>query len=311
MGGSIKNRIVFVTGAGGFIGRWVVKELLGLGAEIRALFGPEDEMEQSRSFPGSLVQADICLGSQYRQILRGADVVIHLAGPPSVRESYRAIARFSQVHIVGTATLLEESLAANVERFIYISSAEVYGQPVSNPVAEDYPCEVRSPYAAAKLAAEKFVEAASRTTDLKTAVLRPFSVYGGGQARDSLLGTIVRQALRDEQVVLHDLTPVRDYCHVSDVARAIALACGAEIEGPMVVNVGSGIGTSVAELAQVVLNVAGRDLSVRQAELGDRPASGTIHELVADSRRAHDLLGWRPLLSLSDGVRQTIDAWHE
>jgi nucleoside-diphosphate-sugar epimerase len=195
-----------------------------------------------------------------------------------------------------------------IRRFVYISSAEVYGRPQACPVKEDHRLEARSPYAAAKIAAENLVETLCRAHQINTSILRPFSVYGPGQSRRSLLATIMRQiAIVDNDVIrLQNLSPVRDYCYVDDVAQAIVLAAGLETTGLMVCNIGTSIGTSVSELAREVLRIVGRNLDVVEAVGRQRPPDSEIYSLIANRRAAADSLGWSPRIALREGLVKTI-----
>ena len=128
------------------------------------------------------------------RLARGSDVFVHLAGPPSVRRSFDAPQAYVQTHVAGTAAALAAAQRACVRRFVYISSAEVYGRPQVNPVPEDHPLRARSPYAAAKIGAEQLSGHFATAYAMETVILRPFSVYGPGVSESSLIGTILRQA---------------------------------------------------------------------------------------------------------------------
>jgi UDP-glucose 4-epimerase len=171
------------------------------------------------NFPRSFIAR-----KQHREGLWIADAVIHLAGPPSVAASFDLPAEYARIHVGGTATVLDACRRLRIRRLVYLSSAEVYGQPQTNPVREDHPLEARSPYAAAKIGAEKFIESFAYSFALQSVILRPFSVYGAGLCSQSLIGAILHQARHGDSVRLATLAPIRDYCHVKDVATAILLA---------------------------------------------------------------------------------------
>jgi nucleoside-diphosphate-sugar epimerase len=196
-----------------------------------------------------------------------------------------------------------------VKRFVFVSSAEVYGRPHTSPVTEEHPLEPRSPYGAAKAAAEFAARAYSASFGLACVVLRPFSIYGPGVAPASLVGTIVRQVRAGEPVVqLADLRPVRDYCFVGDLADAIARACTANVHGYAAINIGSGEGTSVAALAARAIRAAGSRAEVVENVDARRQESAEIFDLVADVGKARTILGWAVTTSLDDGLAATIQA---
>jgi nucleoside-diphosphate-sugar epimerase len=139
-------------------------------------------------------------------------------------------------------------------------------------------------------------------------VLRPFSVYGPRLRPQSVLATILRQALHDDEIVLADLAPVRDYCFLDDVVEGILSAASAPRLADPTFNLGSGTGTSVGELAALALRLAGRDVPIRADPSRRRPAGTDVARLVADRRRAEAVLGWTPAVHMEDGVCRTI-AW--
>lgn len=292
---------IAVTGAGGFLGSAVVPALARKGATVHAILGPGDTATPAAAAVSRLEIRD---QSALRTALTGAEVVVHLAGPASVAASFLEPLLYLQVHAEGTAALLEACRAAGVSRVVHVSSAEVYGRPLRNPVDEDHPLSARSPYAAAKIAAEKLIEAATYAHGLSAAVLRPFSIYGPGASKDSLIPRIIGQALeRKPEVMLRDLRPIRDYCYVTDLAEAAAAACQLKEGGFVVFNIGTGVGTSVAQVAELILQGSSRLVESRDK---DRPGSSEILELVADNRRAREKLRWVPAVSLKDGLRLTL-----
>jgi UDP-glucose 4-epimerase len=204
---------------------------------------------------------------------------------------------------MGTTAVLEASRMHGVRKFIYISSAEVYGRPEAAVVAEEHPSDPVSPYGAAKASAELLIRAFAAQCDFSSVILRPFSVYGRGASPESVIGTIVRMIRSSQAIVLNDLEPVRDYCHVNDVVNAVLLACAAEIEGVVTLNIGSGKGTSVGELANLLAQLAGKSVPVQKR--ADAPASrrSDIVRLVADRTRAREILGWEPTITLESGLR--------
>jgi nucleoside-diphosphate-sugar epimerase len=302
----LHGRRITVTGAGGFLGPAAVDALARKGARVQAIIGPPNE--SARIPPGAayVAQVDICDSTQVRKLVAGADAVVHLAGPASVGASFRDPARYVRVHSEGTAALLEACRAENARKLVYVSSAEVYGRPLRSPVGEDHPLSARSPYAAAKICAEKLIEADVHAFELRAVILRPFSVYGPAASPESLIPTIIGMARRGQPVVLRDLRPVRDYCFVTDVAEAIACACALPKGGLEIFNLGTMRGTSVERVARLIVDALASGCPVREMSERDRPGKSEIHELIADNGRAREILGWRPAVSLEDGLRMTI-----
>jgi nucleoside-diphosphate-sugar epimerase len=308
MSESLHGRTVLVTGAGGFVGRGTVRRLVAGGARVRALAGPPGVPIESLDAGVEELRGEISNAAHMRDAVAGATTVVHLAGPASVADSFADPAAYARIHVEGTATLLSACVAAGVSRFVHISSAEVYGRPRSNPVRETHPLRARSPYGAAKIGAEQYVRAAA-VSGLKAVILRPFSIYGPGLSPRSVIGTILRQCSESDEIRLHDLRPVRDYCFVDDIADAIAAAATIPVRSIETINVGSGTGRSVADLARTVLEMCGRHGSIVESAAGRRPPAADIPALVADVSRARARLHWSAQVDLRTGLERTLSSF--
>jgi UDP-glucose 4-epimerase len=306
---TLDGRRVLVTGAGGMLGSAVVRALVAHGASVHAHLGPAASAVLTPPPPDVRSSyAEITDPAAVAGLVQGTDAVIHLAGPPSVAESFARPRDFALAHTVGTATVLEAAQQSAVGRLVHVSSAEVYGRPESNPVTEDARTVPRSPYGAAKLGAEAMVRAWSAAGGGEAVILRPFSVYGPASPERSLLGRLIRQAAVAERITLATLRPVRDYVHVDDVAAAVVRALVVPAAQPREYNVASGTGTSVRELAALAVAAAGRDLEIVEAVTADRPPLADLLELVADVSRARTELGWTASVPLAVGVARALAA---
>jgi nucleoside-diphosphate-sugar epimerase len=303
---SIKDLSILVSGAGGFIGPAVVQALVNEGAAVHALVGPPGQHPGSLPASVQVHESDIADTSNLCHMMQGCSMVVHLAGGASVTESLEDPVEYARVHVAGTAAVLEACRSTGISRLVYLSSAEVYGRPLSNPVTEKHAVQPRSPYGAAKAGAEQFVEAFVRSGIMSAIILRPFSIYGMGASKRSLLVRILNSVNEKDGIVLADLAPVRDYCYLDDLVEAILLACRADLSGCNVVNVGTGKGTSVKELAELVMEILGRPVLIREDPMLKRPAQIEIRELVADPTRARELLGWRPRTTLREGLERIL-----
>lgn len=304
-GSVLRGRTVWVSGAGGFFGTAIVQALLAEGATVRAMLGAPDG-SHAMSSDVAAARIDIGATDELAEHIADAELVVHLAGPPSVAESFQQPRRFAHAHLVGTASVLEACHRRSVRRLVYVSSAEVYGRPARNPVHEDDALQPRSPYGIAKMAAERFVRLLAPELGMPAVILRPFSLYGPGQSERSLLATILRQAVSGaDEIRLADLEPVRDYCFVGDAAMAVVRAAATTINDVATFNIGSGKGTSVRQLAQEVLAACGRDVPV-VAGAGDRPAHAGPSTLIADPTRARQRLGWQASTTLREGLTAMI-----
>jgi nucleoside-diphosphate-sugar epimerase len=293
-----------ITGAGGLVGSAVVRTCVARGISIRAHLGPPGAGVTPPPAGIESAFAEIDNVEAMTELCRDVAAVVHLAGPPSVAKSFHTPAECVRAHAVGTASILEACRANAVRRLIYVSSAEVYGRPQVNPVAEDHPRQPQSPYGIAKVCAEDLITACSPNYGIFATILRPFSVIGPPLAAHSVLGSIIRQAIAGPTVALFAPHVVRDYLFVDDLADAIlsSLVIQGEPGEVEAYNVGSGVGTSVAMLAAMVQEKLGSPASVCPAEGFDRPKAADTSVLIADITRAKNQLGWRPQTSLSDSL---------
>jgi nucleoside-diphosphate-sugar epimerase len=302
----LEKQRVGLVGANGFIGSAILRSLQQSGTSPLALCGP---VRMPRPLPAGIecVACDLADVERLRSLVSGLDLVIHAAGPPSVQRSLEMAEEYVRVHVQGTTALLDACRIAGVRRLVYISSAEVYGRPEANPVAETHRLQARSPYAAAKIGAEKMVEAHVESFSLQAVILRPFSIYGPYAYSESLFSRVVSTA-KTGCIRVQDLRPIRDYCYVNDLAAAVLRACCTEAEGLRIFNIGSGSGTSVTDFAKLVAQAMSLDISIVEDRTNSRPVQSEIFELVADIKAARDVLGWIPETDLLNGLRLTLSA---
>jgi len=293
---------IAVTGANGFVGGAILARLAGSGYDVTALAGPHGRAPRAlanvRWMQGNLLQRG-CV----EELVGGVKAIVHAAGPPSVAASWGAPSAFVRDHVEATAMLLECAVRAGVQHVVHISSAEIYGDGGAEAVCERRPPAPRSPYGACKLAAEGLITAFARAGKLDATILRLFSVYGPGQSEAGLIGTIARQLRQGSPLKLRDLRPVRDYVFTEDVADAVVRALRVRPNGA-VLNVASGEGISVGKLASLAMAVAGIPGSPEQS--GEARRAGDVDRLVADTREAERILGWRAHTPLREGLGRTL-----
>lgn len=301
---------VLITGGGGFIGTALTRLLLGQGMEVRNLDFVANRFSDPRllHFQGSFLDHGLM-----REAMAGVDCVFHLAATTFTREANKNPLRDAQENTLGTLALLDYACEAQVARMVFCSSGgTVYGPTDCDPISEATPTNPISAYGISKLSCEKYLRlydagSASGVGNgiLTTIALRVANPYGAGQnisKAQGALTTFCHRAVQGEMIeIWGDGKVERDYIDVRDVARALLAAARASASGTEV-NIGSGRGTSLNELISVISQHLGRmpQVSYHPARSFDVPRN------VLDITKAATLLGWRPEISLEDGVAELI-----
>jgi nucleoside-diphosphate-sugar epimerase len=252
----------------------------------------------------TLVNADLT-ADPLTALLRGAEVVYHLAGLPGVRGSWgERFGEYTACNVFATERVLAACEEAGVPRLVYASSSSVYGTGGAGPTGEESAPRPESPYAVSKLAGEQLclAHAGRPGAGLTAVALRLFTVYGPRQRPDMLIGRALRAALGGPVLELFgDGSHRRDFTYVGDVVAA-AVAAGTRPVGTAVCNVGAGASTSVAQVLDAVAEVTGRAVPLRR-----RPAQpGDVDTTLADHARATALLGWQPRTTLAEGIARQL-----
>jgi UDP-glucose 4-epimerase len=293
---------VLVTGGAGFIGSHIVDGLVAGGHEVTVLDDLSTGRIQNVHPSAAFVQADITAPNLPR-ILGGRsfDAVIHHAAQVSVSRSIDDPVFDAQVNFVGTVRLLDFCCTADVKRFIFASSAAVYGEPRSLPVGEDTPTNPLSPYAVSKLAAEEHLRYFRCRSGMQIVVLRYANVYGPRQNVRGEAGVVcafMHHILTGRPAEIHgDGLQTRDFICVDDVVQANLLALQPDAPAG-VYNVGSGQATSILELHRLLAGP-----HARYKRMPARP--GDIRHSVLDSSAARSALGWQPKVPLLEGLVRT------
>jgi NAD dependent epimerase/dehydratase len=305
----------FVTGAGGFIGSHLVDALLQRGWDVTALvrYNSRDHrgwLESLRApAPAGLqvVTGNINDPFFLLDAMKGVDVVFHLAALIGIPYSYHAPASYVQTNVNGTLNVAEAARRAGVKRFVHTSTSEVYGTAQYTPIDERHPLHGQSPYAASKIAADQLIQSFVCSYGLPAVTVRPFNTYGPRQSLRAVIPSIIAQALRGNAVRLGSLDPVRDLTFVSDTVDGFVRAAEAPDVTGETIHLGTGTPVSIRELADTIFE----RLGVRPEIVADtqrfRPPASEVQRLISDPRKAAQLLGWRPAVSLPDGLARTID----
>ena len=306
---------VAVTGAGGFIGSHLVEELACRGASVRAMFRYNSKNDWGRleEIPAELQKniqpfaGDVTDSHLMQKLAQGQEVVFHLASLIAIPYSYVAPASYVNTNVCGSLNILEACLKNKVKRVVHTSTSEVYGTALYVPIDEEHPLRGQSPYSASKIAADKLAESFYRSFDLPVVILRPFNTYGPRQSARAVIPTIVSQALSaNGEISLGDLRPVRDFTYVRDTVEGFLKAAESSRAVGEVVQVGTGTGVTVGQVAEKILRLAGRDIRIRKDSQRIRPSKSEVFRLICSAKKARKLLGWSPRYDLDKGLGETV-----
>jgi UDP-glucose 4-epimerase len=293
-----KDKSVLITGANGFIGRYLVDAMVKKGAMVKALTMGSDAGRDGVEW----VTGNITEPGSLKGICNSVDTVYHLAAISNVIKSIQDPVMTLKTNTFGTCNLLEESRQSDVKKFVYISSAHVYGAPRYVPVDEAHPVVPREPYAASKIASEMIIEAYGNAYGMGYAIIRPFNIFGAGQDESFLIPGVISQALNNRKINVGNVTPTRDFLYVEDCVDGF-LTIGDKGSG--VYNIGSGIETKIGDLVEKIRDLI--DPSIPVTSEGSRKRSGNVEipRMLADVSRLKGL-GWAPSVGLDEGLAKTI-----
>jgi UDP-glucose 4-epimerase len=300
---------VLVTGGAGFIGSWVVERLLRDGYKVVLLddfsSGYRHNLERLKGEEGlSIIEGDIRDRNVVDQAAGDASATVHLAAVVGVDEATENPEYACAVNVTGTLNVLEAARWNRHSRFVFASSAAVYGEPKRLPIREDQPLRPVGMYGATKMAGEGFVHAFGSSYGLSTVALRLFNVYGPRQ-RQGPHGNVIQRFVEDSRGkqrvrVSGDGSQSRDFVFVSDVVDAIVLSLKSDATGAF--NIGTGKDTTVKELARTFAGlVPGLKVERSKARPGDVKLS------LASVKRAAAQLGWKAKVPLARGLKETLD----
>jgi UDP-glucose 4-epimerase len=279
--------------------------LLERGYEVRVfdnLYRADDAvLAELKRAPGvTVIEGDVRYRGAVDQVMQGVEGVIHLAAI-CINKSIAQPTESTDVNLLGSQHVFDSAARHKVKRLVFASSASVYGEPERLPMHEDDVLRPQTPYCIAKRAGEDLLGFYRTHHGLESNVMRFFNVYGPGQKTDAYYTSVIQVFLRrivqgEAPVIDGDGAQSMDFVHVDDVARATVMAYAAEKSG-LTLNVGTGIDTSIAVLARLLISATGRDL-VPQF----RPRKTLVTRRAADITRIREQLGWEPQVRVEQGL---------
>jgi len=308
---------VLVTGGAGFVGSHLADKLLQRGDEVVVYdnfnsfySGKERNVAHNMGRDDyKLIEADILDYEILAESMKRIDVVFHQAAQPGVRYSIKHPLEAHRINTTGTLNVLLAAKEAQVPKIVFASSSSVYGVPQILPITEDHPTNPNSPYAASKLAAEKYCKVFQEVYGLNIVMLRYFSVYGPRGRPDQVVRAFVDRLARDlPPIIFGDGEQTRDFTYVSDIVKANLLAAEKEDIAGEVFNIGCGGRIRIKDLAEMIIDMM--DKTDEISPMHKEAYSGDFPHTQADITQASQMLGYKPEVEFKEGLKNFI-SWYE
>jgi UDP-glucose 4-epimerase len=303
------EKTVFLTGGAGFIGMHVIPLLLEKGYRVR-IFDNMTRGDRARAHELAqtgrvdVVEQDVRYGGAVYAAMKGCSHVIHFATVAinkSVADPYESI----DINMTGNHNVFAAAADLGVQRLVFASSASVYGDPKKLPMHEDDQLNPLTPYCISKRAGEDLLGFYQRRAGLSWVALRFFNVYGPGQTTDAYYTSVINvflKRLRAGQPPMIDGKGEQsmDFVHVTDLARSVVAALESETAN-LPINIGTGVDTSIAQLAKILIQAVGVDV-----EPIFNPRDVLVSRRAADITRAREVLGWEPTITVEEGMAELV-----
>lgn len=305
---------ILVTGGAGFMGSNFVRRLMKdtdyniIVMDKLTYAGNMDnfpkEVKTSPRF--EFIREDVVSRAKVREIYKRVDRIVHFAAETHIDRSIMDLTPFVKTDFVGTSVLLEEFLKSPKERFIHISTSEVYGTAQKIPMDESHPLEPQSPYAATKAGADRLVHSFYITYDLPLIILRPFNNYGPNQHPEKLIPLFITNAVNNRSLPIYGSGEnTRDWLYVGDFCDVLGKVLEMPIEKikGKIINIGTGKEHSVNEISEKILKILHKPTSLMK-KIGDRP--GHLKRLCCDTGTAKEILNWEASTKIEKGLELTV-----
>lgn len=300
---------ILVTGGAGFIGSEVVEQLCEQKARVTVLDNfSSGKRKYLKGFDHvEIIEGDVCDEKNVSIALRDQEYVIHLAALPFIPDSYNFPQEFFKVNTIGTINIVWQAIRSEIiERFVHVSTSEVYGTARYVPMDENHPILPHSTYAVSKLAADRAVFSMHKEHDFPAVIIRPFNSFGPNITQPYIIPEIILQLLNgNTKLHLGNVESSRDFTYVTDTAKGIILALSEKKAIGETINLGRNKDTKIKDLVFLIAKLMNKNIEIETDVTRLRPFD--VERLFCSNKKAKDILDWQPSVSLEDGLRMTIE----
>jgi NAD dependent epimerase/dehydratase len=308
----MNNQFTLVTGADGFIGSHLTELLLEKGYKVRALsyynsFNYWGWLEEIPSNPNlEIVSGDIRDPHYVKHIMKGVDVVFHLAALIAIPYSYHAPDSYVDTNVKGTLNICQAAKELGGIRVIATSTSEVYGTAQYVPIDEKHPKQPQSPYSASKIGADAMALSFYNAFELPVTIARPFNTYGPRQSARAIIPTIITQIISGmKEIKLGDITPTRDFNYVKDSCAGFYAIANCDKTIGKEVNISSNFEISMADTLNLIKEIMQSDVKFITDEQRIRPANSEVQRLWGDNSLIKSLTDYSPSFDIKAGLTET------
>jgi len=310
-----KSKKVMITGAGGFIGSHLVEKLLQLGACVTALvhynsrsnWGMLENIDEMTNPDLTVVLGDIRDMFMMKKITENQEFVFHLAALIGIPYSYLAPNSYIATNVQGSANIFQACLENNVKKIIHTSTSEVYGTAIYTPIDENHSLQAQSPYSASKIAADMVATSYTNAFQMPCVIIRPFNNYGPRQSSRAIIPTIISQALKEKEIEIGSLSPLRDFSYVLDTVNGYLLLAESEFQNGEIFNLSSGKQISIGNLAELIKTKLNVSIPITCKKERTRPKISEVLSLVGNSNYLRNNTQWKPMYNINKGINKTIE----
>ncbi len=302
-----------VTGGDGFIGSHLIEELLSSNRDIKALvlynsfssWGWLDDLKIKKDI--EIVSGDIRDPDFCNNLLSDVSEVFNLAALIAIPYSYSSPRSYIDTNVIGTLNLCQSALKSKVEKFVQMSTSEVYGTAEYVPINENHPLKPQSPYSASKIGSDSIAMSFYHSFKLPLTIARPFNTYGPRQSARAVIPSIISQIASNKKTVeLGTISPTRDFTYVLDTCRAMIAVSDHLIPGE-VFNIGTNFEISIEDLLIKISKMMDAEITYDSKEERKRPENSEVERLWCDNTKLKELIKFSDFRSIDEGLEETIE----